>query len=223
MSHRLTISSAVALVARLQLGTGPAMISIVIAAERQLLRQLLHDALDERTGITVVATAPSAARVLALRADLQPDVVVVSMEMPGSLDLVRALLDQSARVVALGRCDEAPVAVVEDGILQDVVAAVHGAMHGAYANTITPPSEFEQLTPTERRVLHEVNDGRSNKEIARELGVAVPTVKHHVHNVLSKLGVSRRAEAAALYRRTAGSAPRATAPAYLTLRTTSAR
>jgi DNA-binding NarL/FixJ family response regulator len=200
------------------------MISVVVAAERQLLRQLLYEALHERFGISVAATAPSASRALALSEDLRADVVIVSMEMAESLDLVHALLDRNARVVALGRCDTSPVAVVEDGTLHDVVAAVHGAMHGAFASANATPAEFEQLTATERRVLHEVNDGRSNKEIARELGVAVPTVKHHVHNLLSKLGVSRRGEAAALYRRTTvGSAIRPSPAMHWTVRTTPAR
>ena len=100
----------------------------------------------------------------------------------------------------LGPCDQDGVAVVEDGTLHDVVAAVHGAMHGAF----TGPSrhdDLDQLTPTERRVLQSVNEGLSNKEIAQALGVAVPTVKHHVHSLLTKLGVRRRGEAAALYRR----------------------
>ena len=124
------------------------------------------------------------------------------MEMPEADLLVRALAHKSARVVALGPCEEDSVAVVEDGTLNDVVAAVHGAMHGAFMTAAVPAAELDHLTPTERRVLQSVNEGRSNKEIASELGVAVATVKHHVHSLLTKLGVRRRGEAAAIYRRT---------------------
>ena len=94
---------------------------------------------------------------------------------------------------------------MDEGTLSDVVAAIHGAMHGAYSAPCADAvprgdTVLEQLTPAERGVLRAVNAGWSNKEIARELGVAVPTVKHHVHSVLTKLGVRRRGEAGALLR-----------------------
>jgi DNA-binding NarL/FixJ family response regulator len=183
------------------------MITVLLAAETQLLRQLLGDALNDRFGLAVSATASTAARALALCDNLSVDVVVVCMRMPDAAALVRALLDRLVRVVTLGACADDPVAVITDGTLHDVVAAIHGAMHGAFSRTSAAARELVQLTPTERSVLQAVNDGRSNKEIARELGVAVPTVKHHVHNLLTKLGVRRRGEAAALLRGAAAYPP----------------
>jgi DNA-binding NarL/FixJ family response regulator len=53
------------------------------------------------------------------------------------------------------------------------------------------------LTNREREILVLVDQGSSNKEIARRLGIEVATVKNHVHNILEKLRVRRRAEAAA--------------------------
>jgi two-component system, NarL family, nitrate/nitrite response regulator NarL len=186
------------------------MITVLVAAETRLLRQLLSDALGGSGGVSVAGTAPCVARALALNADLEVDVVVVSMRLPDAALLVQRLLERRARVVTLGPCDAAPVAAVDDGTLHDVVAAIHGAMHGAFSVARAEP-ELDQLTPAERSVLRAVNAGWSNKEIARELGVAVPTVKHHVHSMLTKLGVRRRGEAAALLRGTAASAamPRA--------------
>lgn len=197
-------------------------ITIVLASESRLLRQLLGDALSAREGLSVVATAPDHRRALALTEDLQADVAIVSMAMPEADLLVRELVARSARVVSLGPCDDESVAVVEDGVLADVIAAVHGAMHGAF--TSAPPSSLlDQLTPTERLVLHLVNEGRSDKEIAAELGVAVPTVKHHVHAILTKLQVSRRGEAAAILRRThERSRPPRLSPVW-TVRPTAAR
>lgn len=181
---------------------GGGMISVFVASETRLLRHLLSEALGERFGIVVAATAPSASRALAVNEALHADVVIVSMQMPDAVPLVRALLQRGMRVVTLGFCNETPVAVVDDGTLDDVVAAIHGAMKGAFTDDSRSGAELDQLTPTERRVLHAVNEGWSNKEIARELGVAVPTVKNHVHSLLTKLGVRRRGEAAALLRRT---------------------
>jgi DNA-binding NarL/FixJ family response regulator len=53
------------------------------------------------------------------------------------------------------------------------------------------------LTPREMEILALIDDGRSNKEIARHLGIELATVKNHVHNLLEKLHVHRRGEAAA--------------------------
>lgn len=53
------------------------------------------------------------------------------------------------------------------------------------------------LTPQERRILHLIADGKTNKEIAKEVFLSDKTVKHYVSNILQKLGLARRSEAAA--------------------------
>jgi DNA-binding NarL/FixJ family response regulator len=58
----------------------------------------------------------------------------------------------------------------------------------------------ERLTMRELEILELIDAGRSNKEIARELYIEVPTVKNHVHNILEKLHACRRGEAAAKVR-----------------------
>jgi DNA-binding NarL/FixJ family response regulator len=60
------------------------------------------------------------------------------------------------------------------------------------------PGDGDQLTRREREVLELIAAGRSNKRIARELGIAEKTVKTHVGHVLAKLGVSDRTQAALL-------------------------
>lgn len=161
------------------------MITVVVDAATQILRQLLYEALNGRSGIAVLATAPDLRQALALTEHLTADASILSMDMPESEVLVRSLIERRARVVALGHCEEESVAVVEDGTLHDVVAAVHGVMHGAFASAPNPVREIDRLTATERRVLQSVNEGLSNKQIAQELSVAVPTVKHHVHSLLT--------------------------------------
>jgi two-component system nitrate/nitrite response regulator NarL len=72
-----------------------------------------------------------------------------------------------------------------------VLAAAHG-----------PQSEMRQLTCRERQTVQLIEEGLSNKEIARRLCIEVPTVKNHVHSILKKLRAKRRGEAAALLRGT---------------------
>jgi DNA-binding NarL/FixJ family response regulator len=80
----------------------------------------------------------------------------------------------------------------------------------ALAATQPSPSAQVRLTPRERDIMRLLDEGLSNKEIAQRLGIEVATVKNHVHNILEKLQVHRRGEAAAWSRvtqarRTSGS------------------
>lgn len=75
----------------------------------------------------------------------------------------------------------------------------HALMRLVARSRATPPDQA-RLTPREREVLVLIERGMANKQIARQLGIEVRTVKNHVHNVLEKLRVSRRGEAAARLR-----------------------
>jgi DNA-binding NarL/FixJ family response regulator len=70
----------------------------------------------------------------------------------------------------------------------------------AAADAVAPASAVAALTYREREVMALVDRGLSNKEIAAELGIEVPTVKNHVHRVLEKLDVRGRSAAAARMR-----------------------
>ena len=79
-----------------------------------------------------------------------------------------------------------------------LVAAYRGAAAAPVDSEAAPapPSPIEQLSPRERDILRGIARGASNKEIARELGIAETTVKIHVQHVLRKLGFSSRVQAA---------------------------
>jgi len=90
--------------------------------------------------------------------------------------------------------------VVAEEMTDKLVAAYRGAA-AAPAEATAPPapaSPIEQLSPRERDILRGIARGASNKEIARELGIAETTVKIHVQHVLRKLGLSSRVQAAVL-------------------------
>jgi RNA polymerase sigma factor (sigma-70 family) len=67
------------------------------------------------------------------------------------------------------------------------------------AQTDVGPSAYAELTPREREVLDLIGEDCSNREIAEQLVIEVGTVKNHVHNILKKLDVSSRHEAAAFH------------------------
>jgi two-component system, NarL family, nitrate/nitrite response regulator NarL len=203
---------------------------IVIVSEIRLYREGLADMLRGESEIDVVATASGADdTVRALRA-LAPDVVLIDMAIPDNVWLVRALVAAvpGTRVVALAvpeverevlACAEAGVAgyVTRDGSVEDVVAAVESAARGELlvsprmAATLfqrvatlaleqSPASIESRLTSRELEILDLIDQGLSNKEIARRLTIELSTVKNHVHHILDKLNVSRRSEAAARVR-----------------------
>lgn len=116
--------------------------------------------------------------------------------------------------------------VPKDGTVQDIVLAVLHAVKGelhctpkfaamllgqlaALAPVSTRPrlENTAKLTSREMEILEQINRGLSNKEIARKLGISSATVKNHVHQLLGKLGVRRRAQALAFLRDPAAAIP----------------
>ena len=114
--------------------------------------------------------------------------------------------------------------VLPDGSLDDLLIAMQSAARGelycpprvafsllrrvgALAATLSQElaaethSPFDALTRREREILGLVDQGMSNKEIARQLGIELATAKNHVHNILEKLHVHRRINASTWYRR----------------------
>ena len=74
--------------------------------------------------------------------------------------------------------------------------ALHAAPAAAPTTAEVPPEPLDSLSPREREILSLIARGASNKEIARELGIAETTVKIHVQHILRKLGLSSRVQAA---------------------------
>jgi two-component system, NarL family, nitrate/nitrite response regulator NarL len=154
---------------------------------------------------TAMANGPGLARELAAQL---PDAHIIAF----------AVTHDERHVLAFA---EAGVAgyVPRDASAADLVAAIQGSMRGELscppdtaaivfrrfatlaASAAAADGEISRLTPRERTVVELIDEGLSNKQIARRLYIEVATVKNHVHNILEKLGVSRRGEAAARLRR----------------------
>nr|WP_285664464.1 response regulator transcription factor [Actinorhabdospora filicis] len=193
------------------------MIRVVIADDHPVVRQGLRTFLDLHDDITVVGEAGDGAEALAVVAATTPDVLLLDHRMP-VLDgpgVLAALTGPRPRALVLtsvtdprevGPAIAAGAAgfLYKDAAPDALVAAIRAVHNGQTllapealaAMTAAPARDVPQLTPRERQVLALIASGRSNREIARELVVAEKTVKTHVSNVLFKLGVADRTQAA---------------------------
>jgi two-component system nitrate/nitrite response regulator NarL len=159
-----------------------------------------------------------------------PDVVLLDMSGPAGVEAARQLLDvlPAVCVLAISVPDNEPdvIACAETGLsgfltiessIDDLVAALEVAARGdllcspamaaallrrvsALARSRESSDPASALTLRELEIVRLIDEGQSNKQIAQRLCIELSTVKNHVHNILGKLGVQRRSEAAARVR-----------------------
>jgi DNA-binding NarL/FixJ family response regulator len=207
-------------------------IRVLVVDDHPIVRQGLVAYLSSRDDIEVVGEAADGHGGVAAAARLRPDVVLLDLVMPrmDGVEATRRLheLVPQARVLVLTSfsAEDQVVEAVRAGaagyLLKDVepadIAAAIGAVHRgdaflhpeAAAHVVAAvhhdgqPSALAHLTPRERDVLALIGQGRSNREIAAELTVTEKTVKTHVSNILRKLGVRDRTQAALIAARSHG-------------------
>jgi two-component system, NarL family, response regulator LiaR len=199
-------------------------IRVLIVDDHAVVREGLRTFLELQEGIEVAGEASDGHDAIGAAERLRPDVVLMDLVMP-NLDGVGAIRElrqrvPGARVIVLTSFldDERLLPAVRAGAAgyllknvqpQELARAIRTAAAGealldpAVAARLVEALEedgrdtrAEQLTPREREVLALIGRGYANKRIALELGIAEKTVKTHVGNVLSKLGVSDRTQAA---------------------------
>ena len=208
-------------------GTAP-MTTILLVLENRTYRDALFQALGRSGRFDTVVSVGSALEALHKQHDIQADLVLLGLSGEGAIPAVRALrmVAPDVAVVALGISDTAPEAldwaeagtlafVPQTASLQELLGcldlALRGESHHSAGYTASlirrlrtvgrrAPADGEsmRLTSREREIVVLIDQGCSNKDIARRLGIEVATVKNHVHNILEKLHARRRSEAAAL-------------------------
>jgi len=199
-------------------------IRVLIADDHAVLREGLRSFLELQDGIEIVGDAADGAEAVELAEKLRPAVVLMDLVMP-KLDGVEAMRElrervPETRVIILTSYidDDRLLPAIRAGAAgyllknaepQELARAIRAADAG---EALIDPSvaarlverlaeddgrdDYESLTAREREVLELIGRGFSNKRIALELDIAEKTVKTHVSNLLGKLGVADRTQAA---------------------------
>ncbi len=201
-------------------------ITVMIVDDHEMVRQGASGYLEAQPDITVVAEAESGEEAIRLAREHVPDVVLMDLVMPGmdGVQATRKVKDISPRtqiiVLTSYHQDEHIFPALQAGaisyLLKDVkakelVQAIHRAAQGEatlhpkvaarviqefHSGAADKSSPFSILTEREMQVLKLIAKGHTNSRIAEELVITVGTVKGHVSNILGKLHLADRTQAA---------------------------
>ncbi|MGW4289472.1 response regulator [Streptomyces sp. NPDC004673] len=199
-------------------------IRVLLVDDHQVVRRGLRTFLEVQDDIEVVGEAADGAEGVARAEELRPAVILMDVKMPGTdgIDALRGLreLGNPARVLIVTSFTErrtvvpalraGAVGYVYKDVDPDALAAAIRSVHAGHillqpevADALlsqeganTGQGRGGSLTEREREVLGLIADGRSNREIARALVLSEKTVKTHVSNILMKLDLADRTQAA---------------------------
>ena len=200
-------------------------VRVVVADDHEVVRCGLVNLLNG-TDVEIVAEASSGEAAVSLAMKHKPDVILLDIRMAPGNDGLKALekirndapgvrcimlttFDNPtyiARAVASGAHDYILKGCSREELLESITGAASGQLPlragelrrvaTTMANRVVTPDPDVPLTQREMQVLRHVALGLSNKEIAQSLTISVETVKEHVQNILRKLAVSDRTQAA---------------------------
>lgn len=192
-------------------------IRLMVVEDHHVVREGLVALLCSIEDIEVVASVSDGAKAVASFATLRPDITLMDLQLPalGGVEAIRKIREQDpeARVIVLTTYDgdEDIFRALQAGargyllkgmpfdeLLQSIYAVHNGESRipSQVAEKLAERDDSEQLTPRELHVLERIVAGRANKDIAADLSISEATVKTHINNLLSKLGVVDRTQAA---------------------------
>jgi DNA-binding NarL/FixJ family response regulator len=196
-------------------------VRVLIADDHSVVRQGLRMFLGLDPEIEIVAEATSGEEAIQLARDIRPDVVLMDLVMPGmggvaATRMIRTEMP-AVEVVALTSvvADEAVTGAIRAGAIgyllknteaDELRRAIKSAAAGQVylspeaaarlVREVKIPGSPEALTERETAVLRLIAKGQANKQVARQLGIREQTVKTHVSNILGKLQLQSRTQAA---------------------------
>lgn len=196
-------------------------IRILIADDHAVVRQGLAMFLGLDPELEVIGQAENGAEALKMAHELKPDVVLMDLLMPvmdgiTAIGAIRRELPDTEVVAVTSVLEDASVVgavragaigyLLKDTKADDLCRAIKAAAAGQVQlspqaaarlmREVRAPDSPETLTDRETDVLRLLARGKANKEVAQELSIGEKTVKTHVSNILAKLGVQSRTQAA---------------------------
>lgn len=201
-------------------------IRILVVDDHPVVTSGLAAMLFVTGGLELAGTAGNAEEAILFCDQDAPDVVLMDLVMPGTdgVSAIQAILARhpQTRIVALSSFRESDLIqaalkagaigyLLKNATAAELVMAIRAAHHGQV--TLSPevtqvlvqstvnPTTKPDLTEREIEVLTLVSQGLTNNQIAETLDISLSTVQFHISNILSKLGVSSRVEAAVLAER----------------------
>jgi DNA-binding NarL/FixJ family response regulator len=190
--------------------------SVLIADDHALLRTGVANIINQEPGLSVVAQAGNGLEAVEAFDRYRPDVTLLDLRMPEmeGVEAVRQIRarDPLAKVIILTTYDTdeditralkagAKAYILKDISAEALITCIHDVLAGktylapAAAAKLAEGVTRMHLTPRELTALKLMADGKSNKEIANELGISDRTVKTHLGHLFEKLNVTSRTEA----------------------------
>jgi DNA-binding NarL/FixJ family response regulator len=199
-------------------------ITAFLMDDHEVVRQGVRALLEATGEIEVVGEASTAAEAISRIPAVKPDVAILDVRVPDGNGIevcreVRSSVGTNCLMLTSYSDDEALFEAIMAGAAGYVLKQIRGtellsavkrvaageslldpAITGRVLERLRTPSEEDErlsrLTPQERRILHHIADGMTNRQIANEMHLAEKTIKNYVSNLLTKLGMERRTEAA---------------------------
>lgn len=200
-------------------------LTVLIADDHPIFRKGMRALLSSLSSVELVGEARSGAEAIRLAEQLQPDLVLMDLQMPegGGLQAIRTIVQTSPHirvlVVTMFEDDDSVFAAMragargyvlkdtDDDVISRAILAVGSGeaifspaiairmIHFFSARPALPLEIFPDLTESERSVLKLMAQGADNESIARQLSFTLKTVRNYVSNIYSKLQVADRAQA----------------------------
>ncbi|HEV8368739.1 MAG TPA: response regulator transcription factor [Pyrinomonadaceae bacterium] len=192
-------------------------IRIVVVDDQAVVRQGFVSLINTVADMEVVAEGTNGQQAVDLYREHKPDVMLTDLRMPvlSGVEAIAAIRREfpGARIIVLTTYDGdediyrslqagAQGYLLKDVFFEDLEEAIRKVHAGSrripavVAERLAERMSGSDLTGRELEVLQQIVAGRSNKEIGAQLNISEATVKSHINNILSKLGVSDRTQAA---------------------------